>query len=61
MDVESDRPGINSVSAFYQMCELDKLFIILEIPFSYLWDRNNEALFQECNNMCIAVGRHRAL
>jgi len=41
------------------MCELDKLFIILEISFSYLWDRNNdthtEGLFQECNNECISI------
>ena len=41
------------------MCELDKLFIILEISFSYLWDRNNdthtERLFQECNNECISI------
>lgn len=32
MDVESDRPGINFVSAISQFYDLDKLFIILETP-----------------------------
>ena len=36
MEVESNITGINSISAIYWMCELDKLFIILEISFSYL-------------------------
>ena len=59
MEGESNRIGIISISAIYWMCELDKLFIILEISFSYLWDRNNDThtggLFQEFNNEHIST------
>lgn len=34
--LKSDRPGINSIFAISQFCDLDKLFIVLEILFPYL-------------------------
>lgn len=63
IDVESDKTGMNSLSAIYQLYDLDKLFIILEIPFPPLQNGNSdthtEGLFQECNNVHVTIGRQQ--
>lgn len=63
IDVESDRAGMHSVSAIYQLHDVDKLFIILEIPFPYLQNGNSgtntEGRFQECTNVPITIGRQQ--
>ena len=63
IDVESDRTGINSISAVYHLYDLGKLLIILEIPFPYLQNGNGdtciEGLYQEYNNVHVTIGRQQ--